>query len=259
MENCKVIIVDDEKHFKREGQFYWLRSPFFTKTKYILQLDNDIILNGDINYLIESTVNNTNEKIWGVRIKNDITQKIVRTLEELHNFNLTDKILNKWINGGVVLIDVEWYKNYFGNLENFKTTLYEYIDINMNTDFAQIADESFVIKNFHTFMGKMSKRWNLRFQAVNSTKKFIKKDNWFFHFNLRLPTNNKYVKYNFSEILFSKNINIEDESKKIAILIQNRYMYLYNKRKKLKKLEKYSRNTISRILDVKTKYSLLDN
>lgn len=254
-DSFKVIFIDDLCNFKKEGQFYWLRSPFYVDTKYILQLDNDILLNGNIQDLIRETDVNKKDKIWGVRVKIDINGKMPSTLKDIHKFNLTQKIHKKWINAGVVLVDVDWYKKTIGTKEKLINLLDNYGNLETLGDDNLIADESFLIKYFHEVMGPMPRKWNLRFQSFVTTNKFIKKGNWFFHYNLRMPVNNKHIKYNFDNLLFNENTDYLDEGTKISQFLAERYKNITGKNTKINKYNKYSEKVINEIRKIKEEIS----
>lgn len=213
--NFKVKIINDLVNIKKEGQFLWLRSSFHVNTRYILQLDNDILINCSIIKLIDVTITK-DKKIWGVRVRISKNEKMLKTLKDLHKFKLKKSIKRKWINAGVVLMDSEWFRNELISESKLKNMLKEFSEINYDLDFAMIADESFLIYYFHKFMGSMSGKWNLRFQSPKSAKKYINDDEWIFHFNLRRKIENKYIKYDFSEFLFNENVEIDKISKEIS-------------------------------------------
>lgn len=105
-----VIIFEGSSpsHFQ-DGQIYWLFSPFVSnvskKYKYIIQIDNDVLVNCNLNNLI----NKKNKKniVSGVRIKASESWPAVKgSIYKIgkSNFNLYS---NCWINAGVVVLNIK--------------------------------------------------------------------------------------------------------------------------------------------------------
>lgn len=236
------IALEGLDKFKFNGQFYWIKSPFYVNTKYVLQLDNDILINGSVSNLLENTITK-DKKIWGVRVRISEKEKMLKTLIKIHEFNLKKSIRNKWVNAGVVLMDADWFKQELHSDQNLTNMINEFCDISFEKPFAQVADESFIIKYFHNQMGRMPAKWNLRFQSPKATRKNINNKEWFFHFNLRRKEGNKYIKYNFNNLLLNGNPILDKESQEITNFLIERY-----KKERKPYLKVLVRNDVKKIL-----------
>lgn len=214
--NFKIEIPNSLDDIKKVGKFYWLLSPFFTKTKYTLQLDNDVLLNTKLTSLIlNAKKNNPLATIWGVRIKVSPNWATVQSITGRENFNYDADQIHRWINGGVVLIKNPSFKKVIKNLSSATEKLNDFFNDELHPPKENIkrtlSDEAFVYLYFCNRLAKLSRRFNLRVQTPITTKKWINKKNTIFHYNLRRKENNKYLKFSFDEIL--KNRNFSNDNK----------------------------------------------
>lgn len=224
--NFEVFKMKTIPNFPKNGQFFWIRSALVVSTKYILQIDNDVILNGKIQNLFNSVLENKKfetKKIWAVKIRLSKNAEIIRTLKNTDNYKFPKKRVKNWINTGVVLLNAEWLKTKYNSQEELSFSLEKYNNESKKNIKPMIADESFLIKNFDSSIGYLHPRWNLRFQSPKSTRKYIKENEWFFHFNLRMKKNNKYLKYNFDNLLFSNEVDLDIEINNLVDFLVERY------------------------------------
>lgn len=212
----KIEIPKSLDDIKKVGKFYWLLSPFFTDTEYTLQLDNDILLNTKLDSVIlDAEKNNSLATIWGVRIKTSPNWPTVQSITGRENFNYDPDHMYRWINGGVVLIKNPSFKKVINNLTSATEKLNDFFNDELHppklNEKRTLSDEAFVYLYFCNELSKLSRRFNLRVQTPNTTKKWINKKNTIFHYNLRRKENDKYLKFSFDKILKNKYFSDDDK------------------------------------------------
>lgn len=67
--NFSTYVLSYLNNISRSGMFYWLIAPFLIDTKYMLQLDNDIIVNSSLKLLLKRVKFKRKFSIFGVKIK----------------------------------------------------------------------------------------------------------------------------------------------------------------------------------------------
>lgn len=186
-----AIVVDDLKVYSRDGMYYWLLSPFYTDSDYILQLDNDVIVSTNFNDLINSVRTKKRLGIFGVRINLSLENWSLKTLEK--EFNINDKkTLKKWINTGVVLIERKKFIHHYKSKENLINLINKYSFIHNNYgsgEKIQTSDEAFLIYSARNLLGSLKRKYNLRFHSPSTTASNISKKDYFFHYNLKFGEN----------------------------------------------------------------------
>lgn len=211
----KIIKIDNIGYFRKQGKFFWLRSPFYIKSKFILQLDCDTLINTNLmNLLPKKNSLNWKMVISGVKIKTP--ENVLSSLIENHNFNPNSSQNFFWINAGIVLINVKKYKSKFKKLETLENELILFSRVKSKKRISQ-SDEAFIIKKFKK-IGTLKRRYNLRFQAPKTTLDWINSDDFIFHYNLRKKINKNFVKYDFSKFIIMKN-DFSEESNNLKKFI----------------------------------------
>lgn len=211
----KFISFEEICEFSLDGKFYWLFSPFLTDSDFIIQLDNDTLINTDLNNML-STLNEPNKAINAVKIKFNLNSRVVKTVKEKFELVQTQKniskiSINKWINTGVVIINRAKFIDEFKDLKFFEDKLFEYLDEEFySLQFKPIfSDEAFVILHFYNEIGWLKRKYNLRFQSYRTTKKFIAKGDYIFHYNRPEFINNKYRKFNIVKLINDDNYDFD--------------------------------------------------
>lgn len=242
-----VIIINCLNTVNKRGMYFWLLSPYHTDSDYILQLDNDTILNCRISDLIPRKLYKE-FPLYGVRIKFDYKFRVVQTISDYiyEKFNIkvnSKKSVSSWINSGIVLINRDLYLDVFEQEEDIIKELMHYLDIN-NYKYGEklsFSDEAFVFSRFFNNLGKLKRRYNLRIHSFKSTEKLIKSNNYIFHYNKKIYIENKLEKIDmvkivndedyFNKIVNSVNSILKEEEKNSSknygeILLNNLRSYL---------------------------------
>lgn len=214
----EIRIPSDLKDIKKVGKFYWLLSPFYTDTMYTLQLDNDTLINTKIEYIIKNALRNDEKApIWGVRISVKPTWSTVQSITGRENFEYDLNYIDRWINAGVVLINNNEYKKSIKTYDMATMLLNDFFDDESHPPTGNIkrtlSDEAFIYLYFGKNLSNIKRRFNLRVQTFKTTKKWVNNNNTIFHYNLRRKENNKYLKFDFEEILKKRKFGIKDIKK----------------------------------------------
>lgn len=222
--DINILLCDFLKPIMRRGMYFWLYSPFFSKSDFLLQLDNDTLLNCNINKMIKS-IRFKKKTIFAVKIVFSKDKKVVKNITTLINskYNLrlsAENISNNWINSGVVLINRRLYLEKFPTIDqlNFEIISYNNLKEHNNIRETHFSDEAFVLLHFYDSIAALNRKYNLRFQSILTTRIFINRRNYIFHYNKKFWVDGKYVKFDPKKL--SKIDTYSSDFKKI---IQNNF------------------------------------
>lgn len=226
-----VILYESINSVPKAGMYFWIFSPFHTKTDYILQLDNDTLVNCDLHSLIKSTYPNRSA-INAVQIRFNHKYRVVKTIDckikSKYNIETSsNKFMKKWFNSGVVLIDRVKFINKIYDENYLINELYEYTNPRNYSDELKLSfsDEAFILTLFMNDISSLRRKYNLRLQSIMSTRIYMKKNDYIFHYNKKLLIDNTYEKVDFKRVkndskywdLIKKTINNEYKNQKYYI------------------------------------------
>lgn len=156
-----------------EVTYYRLFAPFIINEKVdkLLYLDCDIIVNGDINELYDLDIGDN--IIAGCK---NMLCKEMSHLNTVFNTNLNLPITNDYINAGVLLIDVEKYKNYVS-----PDVIMKFINDNRNN--LKMQDQDVINKLFYKKIKHIDNRFNFQINTVEDN--YQKDDVRIIHYSQR--------------------------------------------------------------------------
>lgn len=206
-----VVFWKSSPSVYRDGQIYWLFSPFFVKrNKYIIQLDNDTLINCKLSSLIDKT--NYKNVVSGVKIKPYEHWPAVQSSITKMGQSSFEKYSNNWINGGITLINTKLWIKAHKTKELLWKKIAEISLENEKNEFPE-TDESLIFDLHFKDIGRIKRRYNLRFHTPVTTSKFIKSNDFILHYFLYNKYNGSRQKFDFLDHfknLGSNNTNIDD-------------------------------------------------
>lgn len=202
----RFIVINNLENIDKAGMFFWLFSSYYTKTEYIIQLDNDTLINTDLSKMLPNKFRKA-KTIYGVNIKFDSNYRVVKTISndmnDLYNNFVNNEYVKKWINSGVVLINKDEFLKKYPKLEILNSDLLDYTNLSKyEFNFTPaVSDEGFLILKFYNSIGKIKRKFNLRIHSFNSTKRLLSKNDYIFHYNKSFTIDNNYVKLDIIEYI----------------------------------------------------------
>lgn len=166
----------------REGQIYWLFSPFYAKnSKYIVQIDNDVL----VNCLFSDMINQKNRRniISGVNIKPSEKWSAVKSSIYKIGKPKFDIYSKKWINAGIAVINVKKWVKFHKNDSGLWKRINEISNFNKENNFRD-SDESIIFDLHYKDTGSLDRKYNLRFHSPKTTMKSLDYNDYIFHYFL---------------------------------------------------------------------------
>lgn len=195
------IIVSPLKNVP--GQYYWLLAPFYTKSQKIIQLDNDIIVNANLSNIV---FRNKKSILSGVKVWTTPDRAIIKNIIDNFGIKYNKRKYSNWINSGVVLINRSEFVKKFISKKNLEEMINWYYGKSAQND----SDEGFIFIFLRKQIEGLDGKYNLRIQSHVAFDRYIKGDEYIFHYNLGCDVTCQDTKFDFSSWHNNIPISYED-------------------------------------------------
>lgn len=194
---------------KYDGMFYWLISPFLIKDDYVVQLDNDTIVNTSINQMIKDYEDSFESNIFiGLKNTFEYSDFLRTTVKYFTSPEYYNKYKINYLNTGVAIINVKNYKKNIKNKKVIIKSIKNYCKLAAKLKLATY-DQEFLVSFFgHLTAPILDYNFNSRITVPNQLDHllFEKKFDGILHYNFYYWTNkdlNQRKKFDFEALYFN--------------------------------------------------------